>query len=316
MSTVPPNPPAPPITEADLHAWVDGQLAAERAAEVEAYLAVRPEEAARVVAWRAQSQALHAAFDAVLDEPWPARVRRAGAPAPRVLWPQAAAAAVLVLVVGAACGWWLRGATLDPALRAAGAGRVVPAATPGLDAFARRAAVAHAVYAPEVRRPVEVDAAHEEQLVRWLSRRLAAPLQVPDLAGIGYALEGGRLLPGGQGPVAQFMYRDANGMRLTLYVSNELGLVRTGSAGAAGASPIPGVEPGATTAFRFASEGRVNVFYWVDGPFGYALSTEAERGVLERASRAVWAQLQRPARADPAPSTVPATAAAPASAAR
>ncbi len=305
-----------PITEADLHAWVDGQLAAERAAEVEAYLVARPEEAARVEAWRAQSRDLHRLFDPVLDEPWPARVRRATAPGPRVLWAPLAAAALLAMVTGAAGGWWLRGAAADRGVAmaqtgpraAARSGDARLAASPALDAFAQRAAIAHAVYAPEVRRPVEVDAAHEEQLVRWLSRRLNAPLQAPDLASVGYALEGGRLLPGGQGPVAQFMYRHADGIRLTLYVSNEIGVGRAASAVGKGDGPTVG----STTAFRFATEGRVNVFYWVDGPFGYALSTEAPKPVLERVSSAVWAQLQRPVSANSASSAGSATSPLPA----
>ena len=34
----------PPITEADLHAWVDGQLGVERSKEIEAYLAQHPDD--------------------------------------------------------------------------------------------------------------------------------------------------------------------------------------------------------------------------------------------------------------------------------
>ncbi len=56
----------------------------------------------------------------------------------------------------------------------------------------------------------------------WLSKRLGAPMKPPQLQPLGYALEGGRLLPGGQGQVAQFMYRDAAGAKLKLYVSNEV----------------------------------------------------------------------------------------------
>jgi anti-sigma factor RsiW len=85
----------------------------------------------------------------------------------------------------------------------------------------RRAALAHAVYTPEVRHPVEVGADQQAHLVAWLSKRLGAQLKPPRLEAQGYALEGGRLLPGQSGPVAQFMYRDAGGARLTLYVSTE-----------------------------------------------------------------------------------------------
>ena len=82
--------------------------------------------------------------------------------------------------------------------------------------FAQRAAVAHAVYSHDARRPVEVDAAHEDQLVAWLSKRMGAPMKPPHLQAQGDALEGGRVLPGGQGPVAQFMVRNELGSKLTL----------------------------------------------------------------------------------------------------
>ena len=131
---------------------------------------------------------------------------------------------------------------------------------------------------PEQRRPVEVDAAHEDQLVAWLSKRMGAPMKPPHLQAVGYALEGGRLLPGGQGPVAQFMYHriDATGpgSRLTLYVSNEVGDLGAAAGGAAGK------DRGAGTAFRFAREGSINVFYWVEGRFGYAISADAGRATL------------------------------------
>ena len=149
--------------------------------------------------------------------------------------------------------------------------------------FAQRAAVAHAVYSPEQRRPVEVDAAHEDQLIAWLSKRMGAPMNPPHLQAVGYALEGGRLLPGGQGPVAQFMYRDEAGSRLTLYVSNEVSDLAAPAGSASGKN--------ADTAFRFAREGKVNVFYWVEGPFGYAISADVDRAVLARVSGEVYRQL-------------------------
>ena len=95
-------------------------------------------------------------------------------------------------------------------------------------------------------------------------------MKAPRLQTLGYALEGGRLLPGGSGPVAQFMYRDDAGRRLTLYVSDE---------------------PGEKTAFRFVREVMLNVFYWVDGRFGYAIAAEAERETLNRVSAEVYRQL-------------------------
>ena len=287
------RPPRRPVTEAELHAFVDGQLPAERQREIEAYLADRPDEAQRVEAYRAQKRELHALFDPVLDEAAAAApAGAAGAAAQRrgtcSAWPP---------------GWRSPWSAAPPAGGCAAAGL-----TPGSDA-ARMAAVAPAPgaptwclpavlrsvppsrtrsTAPTCAGPVEVDAAHEDQLVAWLSKRMGAPMKPPHLQALGYTLEGGRLLPGGQGPVAQFMYRDEPGSKLTLYVSNDIADV--GSAAAAGREASEAGEE-RDTAFRFAQEGAVNVFYWVDGPFGYALSSDADRSVLARVSAEVYQQL-------------------------
>lgn len=288
-----PNPPStPPLTEAELHAWVDRQLTPERQREIEAYLAHRPDEAQRAQSYRDQKRELRALFDPVLDEAVPQRLLRAARP--RTPWYlQRLAAAVAIALVSGAAGWGLRGGLEAPpaGLAPQGPTSIAMASATG---FARRAAVAHAVYSPEQRRPVEVDAAHEDQLVAWLSKRMGAPMKPPHLQAVGYALEGGRLLPGGQGPVAQFMYHpiDATGPggRLTLYVSNEIGDVGAAASGAAGK------DRGAGTAFRFAREGSINVFYWVEGRFGYAISADADRATLARVSEEVYRQLGTPPR--------------------
>ena len=275
--------PNQPMTEAELHALVDGQLTPERQREIEAYLASRSDETQRADTYRAQKRELRALFDPVLDEALPQRVLDAARP--RTPWYlQRIAAGVAIALISGAAGWGLRGGmpAESPAtvLSQQGPASITMASATG---FAQRAAVAHAVYSPEQRRPVEVDAAHEDQLIAWLSKRMGAPMKPPQLQAVGYALEGGRLLPGGQGPVAQFMYRDETGNRLTLYVSNEVGDLAAPAGSATGKN--------AETAFRFAREGKVNVFYWVEGPFGYAISADADRAALARVSGEVYRQL-------------------------
>jgi len=283
-SAAPPPPPSGvPVTEAELHAYADRQLTPERAAEVAAWLAHRPDEAARVRAWETHKRELRVLYDPVLDEAVPpALQRRARRRAPWSGRPVLAAAAAALLVLAAGGGWTLRGAHDAPLL----------AAAPHANDFPARAAVAHAVYAPEVKRPVEVDGAHEDQLVTWLSRRMGAPMKAPHLQTLGYTLEGGRLLPGERGPVAQFMYRDEAGHRLTLYVSNERPGDSSGAAtGLATADLRGGGDAHADTAFRFASEGAVNVFWWVDGPFRYAITAPVDRAALTQVSAEVYRQL-------------------------
>ena len=141
--------------------------------------------------------------------------------------------------------------------------------------LAHQAAVAHVVYSPEVTRPVEIGADQEEQLVAWLSKRLGNTIRPPRLGKLGYELIGGRLLPGAQGAVAQFMCHDSAGQRLTVYVTTDQ-------------------SHNEDTGFRFAQEGPVNVFYWVDGKFGYALSAGINKGELARVASAVYEQLEKP----------------------
>lgn len=202
---------------------------------------------------------LHERFDPVLLEPIPARMHLR-----RPAWLDYAQAAS-VLAFGIAIGL-----AMPYAWREAPApGLAASAPAPALPA---RAARAHLVYAVEVRHPVEVDATQQEHLVAWLSKRLGTKLKVPVLASEGFELLGGRLLPGAEGPVAQFMYQEASGKRLTLYVS-----ARAKSEG--------------QTAFRFAQEGNVSVFYWIDGNWGYALSGEIDKAALSRVSTSVYRQL-------------------------
>lgn len=264
-----------PVTEAELHAYADGRLPPARRAEVQAYLAARPEEAARVQAYSAQNDALHALFDGVLDEPLPARMAapRAGPGGARWQWRwQALAAGLAIALASGGAGWALRGAA-GPEPRLAEFSARDGLAQPALGGLAHQAAVAHVVYSPDARRPVEIGAGQEDQLVAWLSKRLGSKIRPPHLGQLGYELIGGRLLPGTSGPVAQFMYHDGGGQRLTLYVSTEQAHNKD-------------------TGFRFAKEGPVNVFYWIDGKFGYALSAGIDKGELARVATAVYEQLE------------------------
>lgn len=256
------------VTDSELNAFLDGELTPARRAEVELWLAGHPEAVMRLEHFLAQRDALHRLLDPVLDEPLPEALRQA-AQAPvrragwwrRQLWQQIAAG-LLVACVGAAGGWFARD-------RQAVATPIAAVSVP----LPRQAAVAHAVFSPDVKRPVEIRAEQEEQLVTWLSKRLGSPVRVPRLGALGFELIGGRLLPGNSGPVAQFMYHDGAGQRLTLYVSTENSGHRD-------------------TAFRFAQEGPVNVFYWIDGEFGYALSAGIPKDELAKVAAAVYAQLE------------------------
>jgi anti-sigma factor RsiW len=250
-----------PLTDADLHAYVDGRLAPARAPEVEDALARDPALVARVNELKRQNAGLHEAFDPWLDEAIPQSLLAAAtAPAPgekrwRSLAPYFASAATLVL--GLAIGWFGREVVLEQA------------GTP--TTFARQAALTHVLYATDANRPVEIWAPEEQRLVRWLSRRLSLNVHAPDLNSFGFALVGGRLVAGNEKPTALFMYENADKQRLSLQVRKR---------------------PGAgETAFRYAVEDGIGVYYWVDDNCAYALSGQVDRAQMLAIGRLVYGQL-------------------------
>jgi anti-sigma factor RsiW len=257
--------------EAELHAYVDGRLDASRRAAVEGRLASDAEAAQRVRAWGGQRDSLRVLHAEMLQEPIPEHLLHAANQLQHrstrmgqwQRWGGLAASVLVAFVLG----WGGHGQWLE---RGFGTG---PRPTM---AFAHQAAVAHVVYMPEVRHPVEVEAAQQQHLVQWLSKRLNRPLKVPNLAPSGYELVGGRLLPGEGGARAQFMFQNAAGERVTLYI------------GAVDGASQKGMEE---TAFRYATEGSIATFYWVDQGFGYALSGRLPRQNLLSLADAVYKQL-------------------------
>jgi anti-sigma factor RsiW len=198
---------------------------------------------------------MHTHYNPVLNEAVPQWLVAARLPRRRWL-PYALAVGAMGLSFG--LGWMSQFARTD---------RFVEAAT-----LARRAALAYAVYVPDLRHPVEVGADQQEHLVKWLSKRLGNELKLPLLTQQGFDLVGGRLLPGRKRPVAQFMYQDATRQRITLYVSLRDAESRD-------------------TAFRFSQEDKVSVFYWIDGKLGYALSGDMDRASLLAVANVVYRQL-------------------------
>lgn len=247
------------FTDADVHAYADRQLARARSAEFEEAMARDPALAAKVAEIERQNAWLRKGLAAALDEPLPRQLidaaRRAPRRFPRLVAPAFAAAATLVLGVG--LGWYARDATLERA---------------GMPtSFPREAAFAHALYASDAKRPVEVWAPEEKQLVAWLSKRLGLPLRAPDLNSAGYALVGGRLVAGNEKPTAMFMYENSARQRLTLQARTQRGSDET--------------------AFRYAVEDGVGVYYWVDDRVAYALAGNLDRAQLLAIGRLVYQQL-------------------------
>jgi anti-sigma factor RsiW len=248
-----------PVTEDELHAYVDGELPASRHAAVEAWLTTHPEDHSRVVSWRAQMDRLRARYGGVIDEEVPARLSLARLQRGQHRWMGAAVAAtVAAFAIGGLGGWFARGAS------AAGPN--------GFQLFTSEAIDAHKLYVVEVRHPVEVPGAEQAHLVQWLSKRLNRPLRAPDLEKVGLKLVGGRLLPGPTGPAAFFMYENASGQRFTLYCAH-----------------IKAPD----TAMRYNAVGDAAALYWVDGDFAYVVSGEPDRERLQKVAQTAYDQMDQ-----------------------
>ncbi|MBI5259374.1 MAG: anti-sigma factor [Burkholderiales bacterium] len=279
--------------ESTLSAWLDGELDDTTRQAVAAWLQAHPEEAARVRLWAADRDALRARFDPVLDEPLPEALRRTVQEGGRRRGPAALAAAPRhpLALAAAVAGLLLTGALVGALLaRQFPSPRELASASRGN--WPQRAAVAHAVYVPEVRHPVEVNVAEgtpevqqaqEEHLARWLTKRLDMPVRLFDLRSEGFALVGGRLLPDAQGPSAQLMYQNSGGQRVTVYLRKP--------------------ESGTQTAFRYQQEGELGMFYWAEEGYGCALVGKLPRERLLALAEAAYKQVE--ASITPPPVTKP-----------
>lgn len=251
--------PDAPVTEEELHAYVDGVLPADRIAAVESYLAANPAEAAKIAEWRALNSAIRARYGPIADEPVPGRLQlesillRASGVRRKV-----AIAAAVALVIGAAGGWFARDYFSVESDRQIAR------------ALADAAIEAHRLYINEVRHPIEVRA-DEAHLLPWLSRRVGSPVRAPDLGDEGLKLLGGRLLPG---PTALIMYEGASGDRVTITCARSR---REGR-----------------TAFKWRTTGEIGALAWFESGLAFVVAGPAERERLDRIARRVYSAYEAP----------------------
>jgi anti-sigma factor RsiW len=247
----------PAVTEDELHAYVDGQLPADRRAAVEQWLGNHPDDAGRVAAWRAQADAIRARYDGIAAEPVPPRFDLNALSRSGRRWSRLAIAASLVaFLAGGGAGWFGRG-FVDGA---------APARGVTLEAFE-----AHRLYIGEVRHPIEVKAG-ESHLNRWLSRRIGYEMPTPDLDSLGLKLLGGRLLPGNAGRAAAlYMYEGATGERFTVYARRD---------------------PAPHSALRYRASGPIGSYFWIEDEVAFVVSGPADKARLQKVAESVYEQIE------------------------
>jgi len=190
-------------SEDELHAYVDDRLTPPRRAEVQAWLAANPQEAARIDAWRNDARRLRAALAGFGEQPGAAQLdlgqvqRRLRQRRQRRL--ASAAVLLLALGVGGLGGWQARQVTL--------AGNELPMAD---------AVQAHRLFAGS--EALDIQASDPTQLRDWLGRHFNRVGQLPDLTGYGFQPVGARLLSNEQGPAALLVFQDRAGQRISLFL--------------------------------------------------------------------------------------------------
>jgi anti-sigma factor RsiW len=246
-----------PVTEDELHAYVDNELPTERRSDVEAWLSMHPGDAARVQSWRAMADALHSRYDLVAEEAVPKRLEIERLERRPRRWFYGAAAAVLAaFIAGGGVGWMARGA----------------AAPSPVQSFTVDALDAHRLYVVEVRHPVEVPGSERTHLQTWLTKRCGWDVRAPELAAAGLKLVGGRLLPGPTGPASFLMYESATGERFTVYSAKA---------------------QAETTQMRYAAQGNESAVFWADRGVGYVVSGGSDRSRLTQVAQAVYDQMEK-----------------------
>jgi anti-sigma factor RsiW len=248
-----------PVTEDELHAYVDNELPAERRGDVEAWLATHPDDAARVHSWRTMAEALHARYDSIADEAVPKRLEIERLVRQPRKWVYGAIAATLAaFIAGGGVGWLARGAAASPS---------------ALQNFTVHALEAHRLYVVEVRHPVEVPGSERAHLQQWLTKRCGWLVRAPELAPAGLKLVGGRLLPGSGGPASFMMYESTSGERFTIYTVKS---------------------DAKATQMRYAAQGRESSLFWADDGVAYAVvSSGIDRGRLTQIAQAVYDQMEK-----------------------
>ncbi|MEA2879380.1 MAG: hypothetical protein QOF14_4576 [Hyphomicrobiales bacterium] len=219
-----------PVTEADLHAFLDEEVGPERRAKVAEHLEQKPLDAALLDTWRAQNEALRGAFARVAREPvplslslaQPLTVRAAAVPINTRRLDLARAARQRRVAIASAIAF-LAGSI------AAATGAIVVQHLPGLfrseagmpatigRRIATRAAAMYRTFANDRTRPVEVAAAQKAELGRWVSERTGLSL-IPDFASEGLKLVGGRVTPGEFGAAGFLLYEIATGERIGVFM--------------------------------------------------------------------------------------------------
>lgn len=257
-----------PDVDHDFHAYIDGQLSPEHAAEIEDRLATDPDLRRTVDAMIADRDGIRAAADALDTGPVNLRTaaleRQLARRLMRRRWQTALtgpatrqmAAGVALFAMG-----WGAHMTLAP-------DRVA------YPSYVAESLGAHTIFANDVVRPVEFTPEATTVAMEWMSDKLKRQIDSPALDALGLTLIGTRMSGTREGPLAQFIYEDRSGNRLSLVV-------------------MPHPEGAPEAALTLARHESNSIGYWSDALLDYAIIADTSAVQIETVAAEVSRNVYR-----------------------
>lgn len=271
----------PRVDDVMLMAYVDGEVDATSAREIERAIASDPAIAARARAFRDSATLTRAAYADALHEPVPDRLIAAlggvGAPAaaaatnvvalPRksrsarqiVGWAMAASLAALVVGYGGVY-YGKQSVRLPDGMQVVSIDRWLDNVVEYYNVYAKN-------LSEKDRLLVDFNAENIPELENWFGQRLNRKLAVPDLSAFGLAPQGGRLVIISSKPGAQFVYYSDTGELVTLVIAF---------------NDAPQMYA------QFANRGDVNIVHWRKAGYAYALVGKLDIEKLHKIAASAW----------------------------
>lgn len=250
------------IADEELHAFIDGEVGAARAAEIARAVESDSMLSRKLQAWRADKQRLQRAYASIPTDPlpqsWLNRIDE-HARNPRGTWlfrrvpEQLLAAAAVILVV--VLSWAISRDNF---------------AVPGGEQIIREALAAR----DQIARPEETFAAASlpttERRDAAISSALAMKVSVPNLARLGYRFEGARIYTGVSGGKAvELDYRNARNGLFTLYLRR----------------------PSSPPRVDILERGRTRICIWQDDVIGAVMAGDMTAGEMARLASLAYSGL-------------------------
>lgn len=245
------------ISEAELNAFCDGELEETESARIAAAIEADPALRARMSRIMGDIASLRAAGEPVEDDPatrvLAERLETAVVRREHQRTLTQAAMGIAASVAIAAGGWFGHAAYVKATPGKSRQDGLFLAATQveSVPAFVADAAGAHQVFAPDNFHPVEFTAKDEAAMARWFSERLGETAAIPHLEELGFNLVGGRLLAGAEGPMAQVLYENGAGDRVSLVFGKQV---------------VPG-----SAELKLVHVGKTYASYWQENGFSWAV---------------------------------------------